>query len=218
MAYGLQVFNSSGFAQIDQDYNNYFVASRGSFTMRPFISPTPGWENSYNIIPITLGSYPSNVYPMLFVYLDYVGMYVGLQRILPSGTWSGSSWNTTAYFVIKGISDLDWPIKYMLALPSEYVNIPANPYGLRVYRSNGVIAFDSAMETPRISDILTTNGSSGQSVTYSGSNGPRYALLNGLAGTGVTAAWSGTVGLTTGLWVSGWRTNPSAIPIAVNPQ
>jgi hypothetical protein len=137
MSYGFRLLNSAGYTQIDQDWSNWAVVSKGSFTFSGGTYAQVGIPD-YGVIP------------MVFMK-NNTGYFVGLSRIDLVSKGNGANF---AYFELMG-APAGAVVEYMLAIPSNLIAAPYNPSGLKVYRADGSIAFSSQVETPRISAIYS---------------------------------------------------------------
>lgn len=199
MSYGFRLFNSAGYTQIDQDWANWAVVAKGSFTYRGGTAAQVG-------IP------DYGVTPMVFVK-NNTGYFVGLTRVdLVSQGESGNFAYFTLMFAPVGVV-----VEYMLAIPSNLLAAPYNPSGLQVYRANGSTAFNSQFETPRISAIYSGSLPSRLNATtyfnfYPAHSNP-WLLVSSLTGTDSIAV-EGTTGYEVSCGIRLYNSNTIQIMLA----
>lgn len=156
MAFGLKVWGDSGALQIDDNYANYQIVRKGTLT----ISQS---GNSYGTGAVSVtGTAP------LIAWTG--GGYAAVVQTARNGsTWT---FNIGAY--------CPSPITLTYYIFDQIQGIPqAGSYGLRVFKPDGSIAFDSNYGFARISSVISSlDNQNNSQLTYTYDASRLYAVMN----------------------------------------
>ncbi|HCC4915132.1 TPA: hypothetical protein M5Q67_006140 [Pseudomonas aeruginosa] len=146
MPAGLTVFNDNWTFQINEDYSNVQLKSKGTFTVS---SPTAKYTYSYKGVLFVEGDNPE-------VYVTgtgsaYIG--VGLKERVNNG-WNFTIYSSTKVTFTYYVFDTNLP--------------PAGTFGLQVFKENGSLVYDSSWRVLRIIDVFTLGYPSSQKTYTSG--------------------------------------------------
>lgn len=139
MSYGLNIFNSNGYSQIDGLFSSFEITQKGTLTNGANILLASSFEeyskSLFFVAPPGPGYFIAGGYRPQNTNLFYI--YVtsspdGLTPGFPAGTWN--------YFIAKPITAKS-----------------NNPYGLEVYNQGGSILLDSGKEVFGIDAIMQIN-------------------------------------------------------------
>ena len=126
MTYGIQVYNASGYVQVDDGYTNYAMVQSGVGTINSKVNT------------IDLGSALDSV---VFVRLP-VGKWFDGVVMAPDGFWATGDPNAGGY-----------SFEYRLYRRNDQITAIDSQYGFRVFRGNGGLVFDSLRNYPRLKSI-----------------------------------------------------------------
>lgn len=132
MTAGLQVFNSGGVFQIDENYRNLVFIQKYSFATtgdHTFTTPT------------------GRVAPVLAFYSNYAATVLTAGIMLKQTTVNADGSYT---YRVNGVGDV-----YLFDVPPAP---SAHGQGLQVWRSNGQIAYDSGLPALRVRDVKNLTG------------------------------------------------------------
>lgn len=167
MSYGLNVRNENDEMIVDQDYANYALWASGTITQALGTFGTP-WN-----FP-ALAAEPPLLFlssPTRFVACPGYAMsganFAGVYLIWEDGGNSGSA----------GLS-----VDYRLYLPASSRGASGDGYGLRVFRSDGSIAFDAGYDYLKIAAMAAPARSSGMQTYTHGIAGTVYCCINPFSG------------------------------------
>jgi hypothetical protein len=139
MAYGLQIFNTSGIIQIDDEYSNFgLIASGTAYVTFPTLAP-PGQGYLYHRI-----YYPDCGTPPL-VFIRPLPNNIFFQAIVITPTYM-----EVQLWTIDGtLTIAEGNIEYRIYAPmSQFA--PSSGSGLVIRKANGQVAFDSSAALMRI--------------------------------------------------------------------
>jgi hypothetical protein len=188
MPAGLQIFNTSGTIQIDENYQNYMLLAKGTVTSGSLLDDAGLPINGVQV-------FTSSV-------TEFVAVRgsdrVALHSILPSG--AGLRYVFAAPF---GSSVTYY--RYALGVNS------AQPYGLQVFNAAGALVFDAMCPSMRIETILNGPDYAAFFGDWVWNASKQYAVAYG-AWSGSIGMDVPPVG--TQLLIEYWRSSPSATAIA----
>ena len=171
MSHGLKVYNDANELTIDQDYANYALWTTGTISKAVNTLATP-W------------AFPSVVSepPLLFVYTPSVFMG-SLGYDLSGGNFNGIylCWQDGGN---SGATSLS--VQYKLFVPTGRLGPSADAYGMRVFRADGSVAFDSGRDYMKIADLaqVTRQAFHSQADYTHGLSGAVYTCINPFCGIG----------------------------------
>jgi len=141
MSFGFKSINSDGIVQISDTETNYCLLQRGTA-----VSVAPSAGNSLGLFPISFWN-PTGIRPLLFVRYVSSTMRVFLHS-MPGHeyAWLAVVPDVEGYPVAGQV--IEWAVFVPAnSLLMQYQNVS---HGLRVWRSDGTLAFDSGRPPPQI--------------------------------------------------------------------
>lgn len=178
MSNGIYIANSSGYTQVDEEYSGFRVIAEGT----TYANIEWASEGYYYHTPEI--AFPAQITPPLVMVCTPIGTWVHVKNITTSSFSLYASYNTPIHYKVMGRSDEN-------AASSE-------TFGLRVFRPNGAIAFDSGHSRLLIQQTLTLNVTGG--IAYGqftpvnigiSDHANTYFSVNSLTFSGTSAATGG---------------------------
>jgi len=152
MTFGFRSVNTSGIAQIDSTYENYYLLSQGSSTTGATINLPAGFTK--NDVLIAVGVMPHD-------------------HFLIMGEMTDTTFRVDGFVVSTESS-----IPYSYRIYARHGSLLTSPdtFGLRVFNGSGGVVFDSRRIPFTISDTRLVTLSSGHPVSYPATQNPWVCL------------------------------------------
>jgi hypothetical protein len=153
MAYGIQIYNDSGFLQIDQDYTNYLLHTSGSVTSTG--RAISGSDEEPDVSTVNVSGVSAND-DVIFAFRPATADGSAIRAVKTS---------TTGQFKIY--SDYAGTINWKAYKKGSLLSAPTSGYGLNVYRSDGTtLAYSSSFDIMSVATVLNVSHSTPSTSVY----------------------------------------------------